>query len=369
MKPDAVVVGGGIVGAACGEALAVAGLRVLILESGIMAGGATAAGMGHLVVLDDSDAEFALCSYSLRLWRERAPSLPPDCEDDPCGTVWVAADQVEMVALPARAEFYRERGVDAEVWDETRLRAEEPNLREGLAGAFFVPGDRVLYPPNAARWLAAEAIARGATVREGQRVAGIAQGRVVLENSELIETGCVVNAAGVEAPALTPGLPVVPRKGHLVITDRYPGLVKRQLLELGYLRSVHAAGAESVAFNVQPRTTGQLLVGSSREFVGHDSSVSPRVLARMLERAASYMPCLRGLCAIRVWTGFRPSTPDKLPLIGEWENGVFVAAGHEGLGITTSLGTGRLLADLVTGRTPGIDPAPFAPRRVMASGH
>jgi D-hydroxyproline dehydrogenase subunit beta len=178
-----------------------------------------------------------------------------------------------------------------------------------------------------------------------------------------------VNAAGAEAPGLVPGLPIVPRKGHLAITDRYPGFVRHQLVELGYLASAHTMTTESVAFNVQPRTTQQVLVGSSRELVGWDASLNRRVLARMLARAVEFMPALAATSMIRAWTGFRPATPDKLPLIGAWPAtpGLWIAAGHEGLGITTSLGTAQLIADLVAGREPPIDATPFAPTRTLAA--
>ena len=175
----------------------------------------------------------------------------------------------------------------------------------------------------------------------------------------------MVNAAGAEAPRLTPALPIAPRKGHLVITDRYPGFLRHQVVELGYLKSAHTLTRESVAFNVQPRKTGQLLVGSSRELVGWDRTINRALRARMLRRAAEYLPGLADLRALRSWVGFRPATPDHLPLVGMWEPGLWVAAGHEGLGVTTAPGTGRLLADLVLGRTPPLDPAPYDPRRPM----
>ena len=125
---------------------------------------------------------------------------------------------------------------------------------------------------------------------------------------------------------------------------------------------------ESVAFNVQPRATGQLLIGSSRELVGWDASINRAIVRKMLDRALDFMPTLSVTSAIRTWTGFRPATPDKLPLIGAWEDtpGLWIAAGHEGLGITTSLGTAQLLADLIAGRDPAIDAAPFAPSRILA---
>jgi len=180
-----------------------------------------------------------------------------------------------------------------------------------------------------------------------------------LRGPALLATGCAV-------PTLLPHLPVRPRKGHLVITDRHPGWVHHQLLELGYADSAHGNAASSVAFNVQPRPTGQLLIGSSREESVTDAAVSAPVVQRMLARTLEYLPGLRALRAIRVWTGFRPATPDGRPYLGAvpGTRALWVAAGHEGLGITTALGSARLLMDLFLGRQPAIDPAPYSPARV-----
>jgi D-hydroxyproline dehydrogenase subunit beta len=373
-RPDAVVVGAGIVGAACALALAREGLRVLVLEGGFAGGGATAAAMGHLVVMDDSEAQFALTAWSLRLWAELAGELPADCEDDPCGTLWLAAGEAEMERVRAKADFYRARGVTAEVLDAAQLAAAEPRLRRSLAGALRVPGDRVIYPPNVVRFLLARAADHGAELWERFWVSRVAGG-VVEGHGERIAAPLVINAAGAGAPALTPELPIVPRKGHLVITDRHPGFCRHQLVELGYLDSAHGRPREegtapaSVAFNVQPRATGQVLIGSSRELVGWDRSHNHRLERRMIVRAFDFLPRLAGVSALRGWIGFRPATPDNLPLIGRWPEvpGMWIAGGHEGLGITTSLATARLLADLVSGRRPEIDAAPFAPDRWQAA--
>jgi glycine/D-amino acid oxidase-like deaminating enzyme len=362
--PSAIVVGAGIVGAACAEALAEAGCRVTVLESAFPGSGATATAMGHLVVMDDSEAQFALTSYSRRLWAGRAGALPAACEDDPCGTLWLAADEEEMGHVRRKATFYSARGERVEVLDGDALRRAEPRLRRGLAGALRVRGDRVVYPPAAAQALLERARASGTIVRCGVHVEALGPGRARAEG-DWHEADLVVNAAGAAAAHLTPGLPLEPRKGHLVITDRYPGFLRHQVVELGYLRSAHTLTRESVAFNVQPRRTGQLLVGSSRELVGWDASINSSIRTRMLRRAAEFLPEIGALSALRTWVGFRPATPDKLPLIGEWEPRLYVAAGHEGLGITTSLGTARLVADLVLGRVPALDPAPFHPRRRM----
>ena len=194
--------------------------------------------------------------------------------------------------------------------------------------------------------------------------------RRVVCDSGSFEADVIILAAGAQSSRILPSLPLEPRKGHLVITDRYPAFCRHQILELGYLKSAHEMSGESVAFNVQPRATGQVLIGSSRELVGWDKSVNRDLVNAMVERAVGYMPRLAALSVLRVWTGFRPASRDNLPFIGRWEaiDGLWIAAGHEGLGITTSLATGELLADLIVARKPTLDPVPFDPMRV-AGGH
>lgn len=366
-RPDAVVVGAGIVGAACADALSAAGLSVLVLERDFPGGGTTAAAMGHVVVMDDSPAQLALTARSRALWEARAGELDAACEDVVNGTLWIARDADELGELEAKARRYAERGVDAEVLDARQLAEAEPELCPDLAGALRVPGDRVLYPPAAARRLLESARRRGARLRCDASVETVASEAVTLAGGERIDAGLVVNAAGAAAARLTPGLPIEPRRGHLAITVRRPGFCRHELVELGYLKSAHTPSRESVAFNLQPRATGQLLLGSSREFVGWDRAPNPALLARMLRGAVDFLPRLAGIPLVRTWVGFRPATPDNRPLIGLGHDGVWIAAGHEGLGITTATGTAELLADLVLGRPPALDPAPFAPTRSLAA--
>lgn len=362
---NVVVVGAGIVGAACADTLSEAGCRVTLIDASSPGSGATAAGMGHVVVMDDSEPQFALTRLSAELWKSLSPALPAACEFEPCGTIWVAADDEEMAAVHAKHTFYAERGIATEQLTQQRLAELEPNLRPGLAGGLLVPGDSVVYPPCAAGFLTLRAVRRGATTRFGIAVERIEDRSVVLKGGERVEADAVVNAAGAASAALTPGLPIRPRKGHLIITNRYPRFVRHQLVELGYLKSAHSVSADSVAFNVQPRATGQALIGSSRQYGDESSAVDPAILRRMIERALSYMPELARLTATRVWTGFRPATPDKLPMIGPMPGveGLWIAAGHEGLGITTALGTARILMEQMLGRTPAIPVAPYLPGR------
>jgi len=363
---DVLIVGAGIVGAACADACAREGMRVAVVDGDIVGGGTTAAGMGHIVVMDDSEAQFALTRYSQRLWQELRPELPDDVEYEQCGTIWVSADEEQMSEVRRKQAYYTSRGVPVQILDPSDLERLEPNLRKGMAGGLLVPEDGVLYPPCAARFLLERAQSRGVRTFIGRPVVRMGNGMVRLIDGEQFSAGVLVNAAGSLAPALTPGTDVKKRKGHLVITDRYPGFLRHQLVELGYLKSAHSLTSDSVAFNVQPRRTGQILIGSSRQYGADHKEVDTEIMVRMLRRAEEYMPGLAKLSAIRTWTGFRAATPDKVPLIGPWpeDKTLFLATGHEGLGITTSLGTARLLVDQIVGREPEIAAEPYLPSRV-----
>jgi glycine/D-amino acid oxidase-like deaminating enzyme len=362
---DVAIVGAGIVGAACADEFARRGMHVVVVDRDFVGSGATAAGMGHIVVMDDSEAQFALTRYSQQLWQELRRELPDDVEYEQCGTVWVAADEEELMQVRRKRDYYGNWGVPTEVLDSGRLKLLEPNLCEAMAGGLLVPEDVVLYPPCAAGFLMKRAQERGAELRIGASVVQIGQGRILLNDGREIRAEIIVNAAGAFAPELTPGIEIVKRKGQLVITDRYPGFLRHQLVELGYLKSAHSVSSDSVAFNVQPRRTGQILIGSSRQYGAENKDVDSSILGRMLRRAQQFMPGLGAMSAVRTWTGFRAATPDKLPLIGPWpgDKSVFLATGHEGLGITTSLGTARILVDQVTGAKTAIPIEPYLPSR------
>ena len=249
---------------------------------------------------------------------------------EPCGTIWVATDDEEMQEVRRKDRYYNERGVAVEVLDAQSLAEAEPNLRRDLIGGLRVTGDSVIYPPCAAKFFVERARTRGADVLIGKKVTELANDSIRLEDKTIISAGVVVNAAGSWSPTLTNGIDVKKRKGHLLITDRYPQFVRHQLVELGYLKSAHSVTADSVAFNIQPRQTGQMLIGSSRQYGVESSRIDQPIMSRMLARATEYMPALSKLSSIRTWTGFRAATPDKLPLIGPHEDGkrLYLATGH-----------------------------------------
>ena len=365
---DIAIVGGGIVGCACARAATRAGLRVAVYEAQRVGGGATAAGMGHLVTIDDDPAEFALARLSMRLWREWCGWH--EIERRTTGTLWLAETDRQRDAAHAKRARLQAAGLRSEWLEPDALHAAEPRLARDLAGALRVADDEVAYGPELAARLAADVRAAGGRIEEMRPVAALRDDGLLLADGSRVNAGHVLLAAGCDSVRLWPAgapLPLRPRKGQLAITDRYPGWISHALVELGYIDAAHGDAEESVAFNVQPRASGQVLLGSSRSFGEPSPAVDAALLARMLRRAQRFLPDIASLQMLRCWAGFRPATADGRPVIGRIPSGTrgnqWVATGHEGLGLTTATGTAGVWLDLLLGRTPAIDPAPYAPER------
>jgi len=363
---DILVLGAGIVGCACACDFAEAGLRVGLIEPNAVAGAATGAAMGHIVVLDDSPAQLALTAYARRLWIDLQQQLPFNVEARNPGTLWIAENEEEFAGLDQRQRSYAAAGVAAELLDVHSLSEAEPHLRSGLAGALLVPHDCVLNPAAAARFFFEKAVQAGTILLHGRAIrAGM--GTVALSNGSAHTASHIVIATGAEMH-LAPGFPLIKRKGQLVLTAPAPGTLHHQIVELGYLKSAHTTQGESIAFNVQPRSSGQVLIGSSRQTDTNDPAVDQPLLERMVERACSFMPVLSSLPHASAWAGFRATTPDKIPYLGPTDDPtVLLAMGFEGLGITTGPAAARLLTDRLFGRASAIDPTPFLPERIESS--
>jgi glycine/D-amino acid oxidase-like deaminating enzyme len=255
------------------------------------------------------------------------------------------------------------RGVTCELITRNALHAREPELRDGLEGGLLINGDGILYAPATANWM----LDTPGIEQRRARVSEVDGNRVRLDDGQWLNAEAVILANGIQANDLCPELPIEPKKGHLLITDRYPGEVTHTLVELGYVTSAHNATGPSTACNIQPRPTGQLFIGASRQFGTTDPQVEGWMLAKMLKRATEYMPGLAQLNGIRAWTGFRAASPDGLPLIGQHpkRKGLWLAVGHEGLGVTTAPGTADLLVAQLFNETPPLAVQPYLPQRFL----
>ena len=389
---DAVVIGGGIVGACCADALSAAGLKVAIVERHGLAGGTTAAGEGNILVSDkELGPELELALLSNRLWTElgdqlRAGATTPtatpadahaaDIELDAKGGLMVAMTDAGHRAITTLAVQQRAAGVVAEPVDVAAATELEPHLTPEMVGGLHYPQDQQVQPVKASAALLRRARSRGASLHPHTPVTGITRGRDgrvtgVVTSRGTIGTEVVVGAAGVWSRQLAAmagaDLPIAPRRGQILVTEPLPQLVNRKVYDADYVGTIGAADPTAAAISsvIEGTRAGTILIGSSRELVGLDRRSNLPLLARMAERALELFPVLAEVNLLRTYLGFRPYSPDHLPVIGEDGEvaGLFHATGHEGAGIGLAPATGALLASLVTGATPPLDPAPFAADR------
>jgi glycine/D-amino acid oxidase-like deaminating enzyme len=373
---DVIVVGGGIVGAACGYYLARAGLSVELLERGFPASGTSGACEGDLLLWDKELAkELPLGRRSLELWKGLVQELDLDFEYEPKGSIMVAEDAAGLAAMTRKVEDLARAGVPGQILDHRELHAEEPTLAPDLPGGALFPEDAQVEPRYATAALVEGARKYGLRVRTDtavRRVTLSAGGRVeaVETASGRIPAGAVVLAAGVwtREIAATAGLevPIRPRKGQIVVVERAPSFFHRKLMEAGYVATVESGEtALQVAMVAESTRAGTLLLGSSRELVDFDRRVNVRVAAAIAARAIRFFPALANLRCIRTYAGLRPFSPDHLPLIGPLggAEGFYVATGHEGAGICLAPATGRLIAQWVTGQSLDFPAEWFRPNR------
>lgn len=359
MGKKVLVVGAGIIGSAIADRLQAEGCTVTVFEGNLPAGGCTSTGLGAVLTFDDSPAQLQLTSWSSRRWR--AEDLGPGCERETTGVIFMATNGDEKRELEAKAERFASVGVQSERLDPAQLARREPALRPGLAGGLLVAEGQGVFQIGAARFLLARALERGGSLRR-ERVRELVPGGVRTDQGRY-HGDAVVLAAGLGITGLLPELPVRPRRGHVAITDRIPGLFRHQLIELGYLVAAHGRSDASIAFSCQTRGTDQLLIGGSREFVGLDPDVDREVLTRILRRATWFLPGLAKWPVLRTWVGFRPCGPANVPVVGPWpgREGLYVAGCHEGIGIMSAMGTAELIAHHVTGIPTVLDTRPFLP--------
>jgi glycine/D-amino acid oxidase-like deaminating enzyme len=369
---DVVVVGAGIVGAACAEALTAAGVKVVVVDRGDVASGTTAAGEGNVLVSDkEPGPELELAIASRAEWGAvlaRLPERVADVEWDSKGGVVVAT--TDPGPLKTFAAKQQAAGVDARVITPAEAFELEPLLTRNVTIGVHYPDDAQLQPVLAATALLTAVRDRGSSVRSGVEVRSVltAGGRVVgVESSDgEIACGAVLNACGPWAGAFgaAAGAPiqVLPRRGMILVTAPLPECVRHKVYDADYVGAVGSGDADLQTSTVVESTrAGTVLIGSSRERIGFDDSLRVKVLRELARKAVGLFPFLGEVSVMRTYGGFRPYAPDHLPVIGPDPRvgGLWHATGHEGAGIGLAPSTGRLITELFLGLTPHVAADPF----------
>jgi glycine/D-amino acid oxidase-like deaminating enzyme len=369
---NVVVVGAGMVGAACAYFCGRAGLAVTVVERGSVAAGTTGSGEGNILVSDkELGPELELAKLSARLWRELAAEHGTAFEYEAKGGLVVAADDRELTALTALAAEQAEHGVTTEQVDPTDV---EPHIANGLAGGVYYPQDAQVQP-----MLAAAHLLRLAADRFGARILPDTALLGVLGTDHItgvrtttgdLPADAVINAAGTWGGEIADlagaPVPILPRRGFVLVTEPLPVLIRHKVYAADYVADVAAdtAGLRTSPV-IEGTKSGTVLIGASRERVGFDRTPSLPVLRSLAAGAVRLFPVLADAVALRAYAGFRPYCPDHLPVIGPDPRrpGLLHACGHEGAGIGLAPATGSLIADLLTGTPPAIPVTPFRPDR------
>lgn len=366
-----------MVGAACALYAARAGLDVLVVDRGPVAGGTTGAGEGNLLVSDkEPGPELELAMLSCRLWTELARETGDAIEYESKGGLVVAGTPGDLAALEKFAAGQRAAGVMAQTVAADRLHDLEPRLAHGLAGAVRYPQDAQVMPALAAAHVLR---ASGARLLTGRTVTAVTRGhdgtvRGVRTDHGDIHAAAVVNAAGTwggELAALAGvRLPVLPRRGFVLVTEPLPHPVRHKVYAAEYVADV---ASDMAGFRTSPvvegTAAGPVLIGASRERAGFDRSLSLPAVRALAAGATRLFPFLARVRVLRTYAGFRPYLPDHLPAIGPDPRapGLFHACGHEGAGIGLAAATGHLIAQALSGSTPELDLTPFRPDRFSDS--
>lgn len=378
-----VVVGAGIIGAACARTLCARGFDVTLIERGAAVGGTSASGEGNLLLSDKLPGpELHLAQYSMGLWAEVTDELRsevaaefPSVEYELKGGLVVAFGDGESAALSEFAERQGEHGVRFEVLGVDEARRFEPDLSEHIASAIYYPDDAQVQPVVAAEAFLASARAQGASVLLGTEVIGPlyddggALVGVATDKGDVRADQVVIAAgpgSGEVARRLDGWLPVEPRRGFILVTSPMSQRIFHKVYDADYIGAVESDNdALQTSTVVESTQSGTVLIGSSRERVGFDSRLKVTLIAELAAKAIRLFPFLADVTLMRTYCGFRPFIPDHLPVIGEdpSQPGLWFATGHEGAGIGLAPATAAILASLMSGEEPEIASDAFSPAR------
>lgn len=363
----ALIVGGGIIGASCAWRLASEGVAVTVLERGRLGQEASWAAAGLIGPQGEAEEPgpfFDICMAGKESFDRSVEQLAKESGIDPeydrHGILYVAFSEHERDELAARARWQRAAGGKVDDLTRTQARAIAPALSEKVTYALHLPTNWRTDNRKLTQAYIGAAAKAGAEFREGVRIDSIAikNGRaagVVTHGGETIAGDVIVNAAGSWASELR-GLEAdkirfFPVRGQIICFETRPGAIEPSLFS--------ARGI------LVPRRDGRLLAGSIFEEAGFNKTLTLGGMTHILRAASEMVPSLSELPFREAWAGLRPAADDLMPVIGASPSvpNVFYACGHFRSGILLSSLTGEIIADLVKGRAPKIDLAPFTPAR------
>jgi len=380
---DVIVVGAGIVGLSTAYQLARDGARVTVLERRDVAAGTSGACDGNIMVQSKRPGlVLELAKASAAMYPELLDEIGGDIEYERKGSLMVFENEDDLEVLTPVIAGQRAAGLDVQLLSPAEAAEIQPGIAEHVIHATYLATDASIDQLALCFTLARAGRARGVEIDLGANVSDpiVERGAIAGVRTDRgdVLASAVVLAAGVWTPTIAASLglklEIVPRKGHILVTEKWPALVRTALLSPSYVRHKHEvnasttlSGKESVSFSLHQSRTGTCFIGSSREFAGFDDSTSGEVVDAMAQAAVRMFPGVANVRILRSFAGLRPYTPDGKPIVGAVSSypGLYVAAGHEGDGIALGPITGRIVADLVSERRLAWDLSSLSPDRFV----
>ncbi|HLR70113.1 MAG TPA: FAD-dependent oxidoreductase [Pseudogracilibacillus sp.] len=371
---EVAVIGGGIVGSAVAYYIAESGRDVVLIEKNDVASGTSSRCDGNVTIVDkDPGFDSQMSWVSQELIEDLHNKLNLPFEYRVHGSILVCDNDDEMQAATDWVKTQSESGLKFNVLDEKDIRNESPFFAHDIPGGLECETDSLINPYLFCYSLVEKAQSSyGLDLLTQAEVTNITKDEdfTIETTNGTVNAKIVVNAAGVWAPfigkMLDIDIPITPRKGHILVGSRQEPVMLRNVMEFGYLmnkfgreRIADKRTAEhGVALVLEPTESQNFLLGSSRQFVGYDESIDIRVVQTIARRGLRFFPKMDDFKMIRAYTGFRPFTEDHLPIVSEVEEvpGFYIAAGHEGDGISLATGTGKLMEEIINEKSETIIP-------------
>ncbi|OXB98478.1 MULTISPECIES: NAD(P)/FAD-dependent oxidoreductase [Bacillus] len=363
---DVLIIGGGIIGCSIAYYTSKYGRDVTIIEKGEFVSGTSSRCDGNILAIDkDPGFDSQMSLVSQKLVTDLSEELEHSFEYRAPGSILVCESDEEMEAAQQWVNRQKEAGLPFRMLDRQDIREESPFFADDLLGGLECATDSTVNPYLLAFSLVSEAQKFGAKAFKQTEVKSMeieTDGSFVVETTNGTFTAQqVVNAAGVWAPKigqmLNINMPIEPRKGHIIVASRQQHVGCRKVMEFGYLiskfggkRKVDALTEKyGVALVFEPTESQNFLIGSSREFVGFHTRINNEVIKCIANRAIRFYPKMADMMVIRSYAGLRPWTEDHLPIISRVEHipNYFIAAGHEGDGISLAAVTGKVIEELL----------------------
>lgn len=366
-KADVVVVGGGVIGSSILYHLSKRKIQAVLLEKGELISGTSGACDGLIFLQSKKPgSHLRLAQEGTKRFSNLKNELHFEIEYRNSGGMIVIENDHELKVMERFVVEQRKIGLDISLLDIHQAREKEPSLSEKIFGSTFSPLDGKVNPLLLTHAFIRSAKKLGARVFTENEVTGIAleshQVRSVKTIKGEIETTTIVNAAGAYAPEIGKlvhlDIPIKPRRGQLLVTEPMPPVLNRGVLSAKYIAAKFdpaLAETEGEGISIDQTSSGNFLLGSTREFVGFDTRTTHQAMTNIATHAMHIIPQLKDTHIIRAFAGLRPYTPDGLPILGNVDGveGFIVAAGHEGDGVALSPITGEVIAELIdTNTTP-----------------